>query len=845
MHPSELHQDDEPQPQRQPQQCDEPPQSLLSSSSTVGNKAQNQPVCRRLSLDSRMSISKGDVAYGLLITLNPTSNQVELSFTPDAHWQDIHPNCYAPAVLEDMEKLGGGGSGVAVFEGYHPDLGDVVMKHGGDKDLKELFALATIAEELKVRRQHSNCDHCDDAGKHLQEKIPEFRFIYLSPHHLGENRRELWYKLSHLYKYSSRNLLVLPEDTPQEQPQQVNLNKPQPVYRKVKSETDGNTTAITLDPTTMSSNNCRRTSMTSFESMASMTSTTSSTGTGSSTNDLSSLSNNTTTNGTTRRQHKHNKLRHVPSRNGLNMTQSGTVSGHRDIAIYNNAENDANNSCNIELLGDSLTVSVPSSCQGDGWTQHIVIPCDNNSGGYACLQSIVNDLVQLMKEHKWKFTLGQKRIGSDNPKTGNQWLYSGDLHGPLLDNLITQKIQLVRDLATLTTTEENSPQHLRDMQHEVMRFEEEGNITPSDISPLTDSFVGNAIKKNFQDGTGRFPVLGQLGRQFREFTPTYHPELLEKKRELKLLLDGSSHHTGTHLPAYGGEDRVVLTPEEEVPAYHLGCLTRQGALMGDTFENVPLEPTVLGMDRFYWRNLVRAAVQPRQQKLMGRTSPMALTRIWTCGLTDAGVHNLFLTEDSFWLFDLGQPQLYSAPGFLTKFLFSFFHTLGMEETSDGTSWVRRFEHNPETNKLRLTRDTKTLLHEAYGAFETTLDRLINELFDGDDSLRWLLIQYMTLQLLSDASFCLQRWTTKGGGRTRDANHQTDIEKWLWRALWDMYIAFDLNTSETWTRLYVEHPSHRESVFLDDMRDLIQDEGYMAALASIDEKECKQEEQIAV
>jgi hypothetical protein len=201
---------------------------------------------------------------------------------------------------------------------------------------------------------------------------------------------------------------------------------------------------------------------------------------------------------------------------------------------------------------------------------------------------------------------------------------------------------------------------------------------------------------------------------------------------------------------------------------------------------------------------------------------MDLTRIWTCGLTDAGLHNLFLSADSLWLFDLGEPQLFSAPGFLTKFLFSFFHTLGMEEEEGSTDgeWVRRFEVRHETDKLRLTKETEELLSHAYQAFEITLDRMIDELFEGDDSLRWLLIQYVTLQLFSDASFCLQRWTVKGGGRTRNANHQKGIEKWLWRALWDMYIAFDINSREVWSKLNVEHPSHRDSVFYTDMSELM-------------------------
>jgi hypothetical protein len=56
--------------------------------------------------------------------------------------------------------------------------------------------------------------------------------------------------------------------------------------------------------------------------------------------------------------------------------------------------------------------------------------------------------------------------------------------------------------------------------------------------------------------------------------------------------------------------------------------------------------------------------------------PNATKRVWTCGLTDGGLHNLFLDEDQMWAFDLGEPTLEPIPAFLTKFLMSFFHALG-------------------------------------------------------------------------------------------------------------------------------------------------------------------------
>ena len=109
---------------------------------------------------------------------------------------------------------------------------------------------------------------------------------------------------------------------------------------------------------------------------------------------------------------------------------------------------------------------------------------------------------------------------------------------------------------------------------------------------------------------------------------------------------------------------------------------------------------------------------------------------------------MFINEHELYLFDLGEPQLQSLPGFLTKFLFSFFHTLGMEDhPSNKRTWVRRFDIVGD--KLAITTETQKLLSKAYDAFGDVLDGIINEVLDGDQSLRFLLLQYVTLQLLSD------------------------------------------------------------------------------------------------
>ena len=124
-----------------------------------------------------------------------------MQYVPDKQLENIHPNGYGPASLTDLSCVGGGGSGVRVFSGNDPELGPLVMKHGGFKDSKELFALATIAQELTIRD--------GPAGQDMQSRIPEFRMLYLSPRHLRDTPRELWSILSkavrEMFSYTNTN----------------------------------------------------------------------------------------------------------------------------------------------------------------------------------------------------------------------------------------------------------------------------------------------------------------------------------------------------------------------------------------------------------------------------------------------------------------------------------------------------------------------------------------------------------------------------------------------------------------------------------------------------------------
>ena len=103
----------------------------------------------------------------------------------------------------------------------------------------------------------------------------------------------------------------------------------------------------------------------------------------------------------------------------------------------------------------------------------------------------------------------------------------------------------------------------------------------------------------------------------------------------------------------------------------------------------------------------------------------------------------------------------------------------MEEDEKG-DWVVRFEQ--EEGKLKPTEATKKLFPQIVHSFNITVDRLITELFGGEEEVRTLLVRYVVTQLISDAAFCIEKWRTKGGGDELRSEHQDHLQKWLWRAL---------------------------------------------------------------
>jgi hypothetical protein len=115
----------------------------------------------------------------------------------------------------------------------------------------------------------------------------------------------------------------------------------------------------------------------------------------------------------------------------------------------------------------------------------------------------------------------------------------------------------------------------------------------------------------------------------------------------------------------------------------------------------------------------------------------------------------------------------------------------MEEIESNGGWVVRFDQTPD-DRLVLTDETVSLMPYIHEVFEYAINRFVNEVLEGDKNARRLMIKYVLLQLLSDAAFCLGKWQSKGGGEERYSSTRGEsLGKWLWRCLWDIYIASEV------------------------------------------------------
>eukprot|EP00584_Thalassiosira_punctigera_P027168 CAMPEP_0172580340 /NCGR_PEP_ID=MMETSP1067-20121228/139706_1 /TAXON_ID=265564 ORGANISM="Thalassiosira punctigera, Strain Tpunct2005C2" /NCGR_SAMPLE_ID=MMETSP1067 /ASSEMBLY_ACC=CAM_ASM_000444 /LENGTH=890 /DNA_ID=CAMNT_0013373079 /DNA_START=75 /DNA_END=2747 /DNA_ORIENTATION=+ len=810
---------------------------------------------------------------------------LELHPQEDANLPQFHPNLYIPSPLLDrperLVKYGGGGSGVTVFGGYHPLLGNLVMKHGGHKDLVELVSLAKIERgslakierEMGVRgkwrmdclassgkdtndisqtdhigegdapqeRKHSlfslmdptaiihgvqhpaevmkkiqsqnvlktmgtmvgrldtipSADHLTFSGrrskvgggggidvsltleggfgpedferemqmqaiKHavadMKWRIPAFRMIYISPMHLRERKEEL---RDNTFRSARGVSIGCVNDFLQKEQQQDAERKGEQRWAL--------------------SSNC-----------------------------LASSDSRETTVLTANR-----------SQERLLRRDSSVMRKGRNIHLFGSSNTKASS---IHVRFDSVDLCFGGNyrCWKAGNEEenadiHSCPPQTDGRDGYASLMAFVHHLRHEQEKNDWKVTLAQQTIGqvttrddeSESAMTASSLLAQGKLHGPLLHHLINSEIQVIRNLQLLTMPEEvDVVDQVRAEYESILSRQKNENMTVSaeQVSKMANAFVGKAIHKNFHPTKGRFVMIrqfcvdlrkGKLHLKPKEILPAKHLEMLAYRAWELADVDVEGRRHDDHGSKAMEETFNMLNPDQDTAKDARDC---------DQRNHHPM--FVMGLDQ--WQSLLELSLSMKH--------PNATNRIWTCGLTDGGLHNMFLSEDRMWLFDLGEPNLEPVPAFLTKFLMSFLHTLGMEEDERG-DWIVRFEQD-DSGKLRLTEQTKELMPQVMEAFNTTVDRLIAELFGGEEGVRVLLLRYVVTQLVSDAAFCIEKWRIKGGGDERRSEHQYFLEKWLWRALWDVYVSEEIRRRYL-TRVIFRRQAERRDLSCEGLDSLVE------------------------
>lgn len=642
--------------------------------------AQVAPQCSssvRVNESDDMEIPDGN---GLLLRLDSETGEAIMESVLDHHASAIHPNSYIPAAFSGLHVMKGGGSGAAVFAGSHPVLHDVVMKHAGAKDTREVLSLAEIGKEFRRRDP--------EAADYLRKRIPEFSFFYLSPYHVRDRSTEL--------------CSTVRVDT----------------FKKIMLNHRDSATGNGADDSDSDGEN-----------------------------DFS-----------------------PQRRSNSNASLRKSFQTKRHLLVHRGEP------IGIETFFSKVMVHIPD------FTNHGRI-----RDGHEFLARFVGHLEAAQHDSFWKITVGQKQIGGRASENGAHILVAGQLKGALLVKTIEEYTSILRNLRALTLKGEKNV--LKYVTDEVYRLSQTSNVKL--ISKTCDQFVGSSILKNFHPVKGRFVMLRQIGQCIRDGT-------------------------------------LVLTENEAKAAGFLGRILRQGTSLSGIFTHSPQFSCALDEVENSWLDVLRIATSFE--------NPAMTNRIWTCGLTDAGLHNAFVDlERGLELFDLGKPSLMPEPAFLTKFLMSLyvdvedtseffslafishadfffrsFHAFGMEDDGKG-SWVHRFEAVHQSNappKLKLTPDTERKISNANVCYQFAVQHFVNNLFHHNTQAAALLVRYTVLQLLSDAGFCLQRWQSKGGGNARFGyNARQDLSKWLWRSIWDLYIASEVCDRFSDGRLLKTSDSH--------------------------------------
>ena len=246
--------------------------------------------------------------------------------------------------------------------------------------------------------------------------------------------------------------------------------------------------------------------------------------------------------------------------------------------------------------------------------------------GFANLYNLSTELRTLQEERLWKFTQGQSEIGGEKPRTASSLLTSRQLcgdDGKLLNTLIEEFIQVVRNLQSLTHPEERDV--IQDVKEELAALERAVSgdctanaLTAVNLSKKADMFVANQIKKNYCPQKGRFIRMRAFGRKFRDYFNDYFND------------GGDAGAIEDPI-----EKKFSLTDEEKIPARFLGKLLQEGTPLRKVFDDDAIKENqrcaldvVTENEHSSWLGLIRRAVSVESES--------ARKCVWNAGLSDAG-----------------------------------------------------------------------------------------------------------------------------------------------------------------------------------------------------------------
>jgi len=511
-------------------------------------------------LDSLAASSDASSQTSTNRELLPESTSLKLQPQEDANLSRFHPNIYVPKVLldspEHLVKHGGGGSGVTVFGGYHPQFGSLVMKHGGHKDLIELVSLAKIERELSVRgnfkidlleKERKN-DQLNRSGPVATANTVDRR--RLEPNAFQSTMALMKQKstaaltqitrLTLDKRFFSLDAMMQSQNEPSlavdgnENEVETDEDLRVQAVRNAMRDMQKRIPAFRMVYISPMHLRCRqeelihntyRTSRSTPKQRSSFP------GVGDpktrieAENSMSQVlrlmgRENEMNGASTARRHTSGGL--DLERQARTSTSSVTKIGRR-IDLFG-SDNTNDSFVRIKPLQVDLCFG-GSYCLRDisGSNVEDESSCNRSIGtdGYSTLMNFVEVLRAEQEEREWKFTLAQQTIGQSrgidgkmqSAPTASSLLAQGKLKGPLLQRLIDSQLQVIRNLQLLTMPEETgAADAVRDEYEKIILVQVSENriVSAEEVSNLANDFVGKAIHKNFNPN-GRFAMLVSSG----------------------------------------------------------------------------------------------------------------------------------------------------------------------------------------------------------------------------------------------------------------------------------------------------------------------------------------------